>query len=84
MKVKILGSNSLEIEFKDKRYLQSYKSIVASFDRTNFTYTVYPMWDYSRTTAKHVSQWTGYSSKEIRRLIKDGVKFKYEDKEPEL
>lgn len=51
-------------------YLQSYKTIVAKKDGGKIT--LYPKWNYSRTTTKHVSQWLNSSSKEIRDKIKLG------------
>lgn len=45
--------------------------------------TLYPKWDYSRTTAKHVGQWLELSCAEIRTKIKEG-KIKVEEHEPEI
>lgn len=80
MKVNILSNNCCEIKTTKGTYLQSYSTIVAFRDYSGFT--VFPKWDYSRTTARHVSQWIGFSSKEIRKKIKEG-KIKVKD-EPEL
>ena len=81
MHVNILGSNQCEIVTEHGKYLQSYKSIVAKKDYGEIT--LYPKWDYSRTTAKHVGKWLGKSSKEIREKIKQG-EIIVEKYEPEL
>ena len=83
MVVNVLGENKCEIDMENGtgRYLQSYKSIVAK--KCFGEITLYPKWDYSRTTAKHVGQWLGISCKEIREKIKQGD-IKVEQYEPEL
>ena len=81
MHVNVLGANKCEIITENGKYLQSYKAIVA---RKLFgEITLYPKWDYSHTTAKHVGQWLGISCKEIREKIKQGD-IKVEKYEPEL
>ena len=83
MHVNILGENKCEIDMENgnSRYLQSYKSIVAK--KCFGEITLYPKWDYSHTTAKHVGQWLGMSCKEIREKVKQGD-IKVEKYEPEL
>ena len=81
MHVNVLGANKCEIITENGKYLQSYKSIVAK--KCFGEITLYPKWDYSRTTAKHVGQWLGISCKEIREKIKQGD-IKVEKYEPEL
>ena len=81
MHVNILGNNKCELVTENSKYLQSYKSIVAKKHCGEIT--LYPKWDYSRTTAKHVGQWLGISSSEIRAKIKEG-KIKVEEHEPEI
>ena len=83
MHVNILGENKCEIDMENGtgKYFQSYKSIVAK--KCFGEITLYPKWDYSRTTAKHVGQWLEISSKEIREKIKQGD-IKVEKYEPEL
>ena len=81
MHVNVLGANKCEIITEKGKYLQSYKSIVAK--KCFGEITLYPKWDYSRTTAKHVGQWLGMSCKEIREKIKQGD-IKVEKYEPEL
>ena len=81
MHVNVLGANKCEIITENGKYLQSYKSIVAK--KCFGEITLYPKWDYSRTTAKHVGQWLEISSKEIREKIKQGD-IKVEKYEPEL
>ena len=83
MHVNVLGANKCEIDTENGtgKYLQSYKSIVAK--KCFGEITLYPKWDYSRTTAKHVGQWLEISSKEIREKIKQGD-IKVEKYEPKL
>ena len=83
MHVNILGANKYEIDMENGtgKYLQSYKSIVAK--KCFGEITLYPKWDYSRTTAKHVGQWLEIPSKEIREKIKQGD-IKVEKYEPKL
>ena len=70
MKVNILGEHKCEIELNEDYYLQSYKSIVGNKGWGKIT--LYPKWNYSRTTVKHVSQWLGIPAKEIHKRIKEG------------
>ena len=81
MHVNVLGANKCEIITENGKYLQSYKAIVAK--KCFGEITLYPKWDYSHTTAKHVGQWLGISCKEIREKIKQGD-IKVEKYEPEL
>ena len=81
MHVNVLGANKCEIVTEDGKYLQSYKAIVAKKHYGEIT--LYPKWDYSRTTAKHVGQWLGMSCKEIREKIKQ-CEIQVEKYEPEL
>ena len=83
MYVNILGANKCEIVMENGtvKYLQSYKSIVAK--KCFSEITLYPKWDYSSTTAKHVGQWLEMSCKQIREKIKQ-CEIKVEKYEPEL
>ena len=81
MHVNVLGANKCEIITENGKYLQSYKAIVAK--KWFGEITLYPKWDYSCTTAKHVGQWLGISCKEIREKIKQGY-IKVEQYEPEF
>ena len=81
MHVNVLGANKCEIITENGKYLQSYKAIVAK--KCFGEITLYPKWDYSCTTAKHVGQWLGISCKDIREKIKQGD-IKVEKYEPEL
>lgn len=84
MRVNILGEHKCEIlmGYRGGKYLQSYKSIVA-FKDIDGTVTLYPKWNYSRTTAKHVGQWLEISAKEIHKRIKEG-KIKVHFCEPDI
>lgn len=84
MRVEILGEHCCAIHMNDGTYLQSYRSIVAFIPNSGrYDAVVYPKWDYSRTTAKHVGQFLNWSSKEIREKIKRG-EIKYCTEEPDL
>ena len=76
MRVNILGQNKCEIETQSGVYLQSYKSIVA-YRSYNGNIVLYPKWNYSRTTAKHVAQWLRIPAKEIHKRIKDKTIFEH-------
>ena len=65
------GSNYFVIEHDCVRYLQSYQTIVAANDRRGKLW-LGKFWDYSATTAKHVCQYTGYKSTELRKMIANG------------
>ena len=56
----------------DGRLLTSYGTKVAIKNSNGVTLDE-RYWDYSVTTAKHVGQFLGIRSKEIRKLIKDGI-----------
>ena len=68
MHVNILGLNKCEIVTDKGRYLQSYKTVVAFVDNAG-RIVLFPKWNYSRTTTKHVSQFLGIPAKEIRKRI---------------
>lgn len=72
MKVKILGANNCEIRTDKGTFLQSYKVIVAGY--INGTLHLDQKYhNYSKTTSKHITQWTGLSSKERTKGIKEGT-----------
>tara|TARA_R110002012_G_scaffold284758_1_gene475663 strand:+ start:692 stop:1012 length:321 start_codon:yes stop_codon:yes gene_type:complete len=55
--------NQILIETEEAIYLQSYKSIVAKYDKeTKIVFLGYD-WDYSRTTMKYVKKFIGQCSK---------------------
>lgn len=87
--VTILKRNCAEINLGvNGKYLQSYDSIVAfqpyyNFISPEYKAVLYPKWDYSRTTCKHITRWLQMTPDEIRKAIKE-KKIKYEDKEPDL
>lgn len=64
--------NQFSIEDGDNRYLQSYKSLVVMAPCKGKVYGFGENWDYSRTTAKYVARYTGYTTQEIREGIKSG------------
>lgn len=67
--LKQIGSNMIELETKTGKQLYSYSSLVAEYK--NGKLLLYPDYDYSKTTTKHITQWTGKNSKEIQAGIKD-------------
>jgi hypothetical protein len=72
MKIKTyrVGANVTELIINDVSYLQSYNSLVAA--RKDGKLYLGKRWDYSVTTAKHVCQYTGYKSTELRKMIANG------------
>lgn len=83
MYVEQLGNNVCAIHTDKGTYLQSYRSIVAL--KGHGTITLYPKWDFSRTTMKHVTQFLGYCSKELRKFIQTGEHgIQYSETEPSL
>lgn len=69
--VQIIGANQVVIHAEEGDYLQSYQTVVA-LRKGGSGIVLDPKWDCSRTTAKHVAQFLGINSAEIRRLIKIG------------
>lgn len=69
--VEIQRINCCTIKTEDGTYLQSYKSIVA-LRKNDGSIILFPKWNYSRTTAKHVSQFLNIRTKEILQRIKKG------------
>jgi len=41
-------------EKENKIFFQSYKSLIAEYDKTNNTLKLYTDWDYSKTTLRHL------------------------------
>jgi hypothetical protein len=72
-KANILGTNVIELDTDEGVYLQSYRTIVAFRPRGGGVVLDGRHWDYSVTTAKHVSQWLQTTSKDIRKRIADGT-----------
>jgi len=60
-----------EIETKTGKHLYSYRSLVAEYKDGKLL--LYPDYDYSRTTTKHIGKWTGKDSKQIQAGIKAGT-----------
>lgn len=58
-------------ENNGKEYLVSYSTLVA-LKNENGEILLDPMWEYSRTTAKHVGKFLNSSASEIRKNIKCG------------
>ena len=63
--------NQFVIAVGDWEFLQSYQALVARKGPEGLV--LGPNWDYSRTTVRYVTQFTGRSTaKELRREIKAG------------
>ena len=71
--------NQTLIETEEAIYLQSYRSIVAKYDKeTKIVYLGYD-WDYSRTTMKYVKKFIGQCSgagskfaiKDLKRALRE-------------
>ena len=71
MKVTILNANSCEISTEKGTFLQSYNVVVAGYIN-GVLHLDKEYHNYSKTTSKHITQWTGLSSAERTKGIKDG------------
>ena len=65
------AANRFYIEVGDKKYLQSYTTLVASC--VDGRYTLDPDWCCSRTTMYYIKQFTGMDTKTLRKCIEDGT-----------
>ncbi len=63
--------NQFIIEADDGVYFQSYRTMIAKRNNGKLTLTTGAL-DYSRTTSKYLSQFTGMNTAELRKGIKDG------------
>ena len=82
--------NQFKITTKDKIYFQSYKSIVASVDRSTGRVELYKDWDCSNTTRTHLYHFLYenkhrelYNKKQVENAIKKG-EVSYSENEPSL
>jgi hypothetical protein len=64
-------ANQFEISDNDKRFFQSYNSIIVMIDSTG-VYLDEVYWDYSKTTSKYRNQFLGDTTAEIKAKIKSG------------
>ena len=62
--------NQYELQMENGTAFQSYGSLVAVRMHGNLYLTGYH--DYSKTTSKYTTEWTGYSTKERREGLKTG------------
>ena len=83
-------ANQFKITTKDKIYFQSYKSIVASVDRSTGRVELYKDWSYSNTTRTHLYHFLYenkhrelYNKKQVETAIKKG-EVSYSENEPSL
>lgn len=63
--------NYVVTSHKGIRYLTSYRTVVAKINGVYITLD--PMWEYSRTTVKHVNRFLGTNAMETRKHIKSGM-----------
>lgn len=72
----LVNKNQFTIRVKNKIYFQSYESLIACYDFDKKQLTLYPDWDYSNTTRKHLYIFIdNYVKYEINRRLY-GVKSK--------
>ena len=65
--------NQFEITAKDGIYFQSYDSIIVFKDRNDNVFLDEYYYNYSKTTSKYRNQFLNKTTKEIERLIDEGV-----------
>ena len=65
-------ANQFEIYDTDKRYFQSYNSVICLIQSNEKTQLDRKYWDYSRTTTKYLCQFLRETKKEIVAKIKSG------------
>lgn len=65
-------ANQFEIVDGDKRYFQSYDSIIAVIENLKVTLDEY-YWNYSTTTGKYRNIFLGEDRKATEKKIKDGT-----------
>ena len=77
LKVKNMSSNKgnlvlnqFEIYLNNKKYFQSYDTIIACYDNKGLILDTYAT-EYSRTTSKYLTLFTGLYTKELRQKIKN-------------
>ena len=72
-RVRILAMNQMEVVFENGNLLQSYDTVVAA--RVNGKLYFSLAYDYSRTTSKYVTQWSGVDTKKRRKMLDSGEAF---------
>ena len=65
-----LVPNQFEIYLNNKRYFQSYDTIICYYDDKGLVLDTFAT-EYSRTTSKYLTLFTGMFTKELRQKIKD-------------
>ena len=65
-----LVPNQFEIYLNNKRYFQSYNTIIACYDNNGLILDTYAT-EYSRTTSNYLRLFTGMYTAELREKIKD-------------
>lgn len=68
--------NQFEIRFEHGKVFQSYDTPIAV--KCNGDLYLSCNHDYSRTTSKYCTQWTGYSTAERRKMLENGSAYKFD------
>lgn len=66
------GSNRITLVFERGEAMVSYSTLVGAYNRVEGKYYFTDAHDYSVTTAKHVTQWSGISTAERRKGMDSG------------
>ena len=66
-------ANQFVITNNGETFFQSYRSIIAKYGKDGKLVLDSYYWDYSRTTAKYRNQFTGLTTDETKKRIKDGT-----------
>ena len=67
-----LVPNQFEIYLNNKKYFQSYNTLIACYDSKGLILDTYAT-EYSRTTSNYLRLFTGMFTKELRQGIKDKI-----------
>lgn len=71
MKIKQIMNNLFEVQMNDLYYLQSYDSIIALYDKSTGWLTLFPKWDYSKTTKNHLFKWLSTTAPEYYNMLSE-------------
>lgn len=71
MKISQICNNLLQVEMNDLFYLQSYDSIIALYDKSTGCLTLFPKWDFSKTTKNHLFKWLNTTAPEYYDMLSE-------------
>jgi hypothetical protein len=71
MKVETFAPNHTVITNNGKRFFSSYNSVIVCIDENGTMTMDKNKWNFSTTTAKYRNQFTGLTTKETEKQIKD-------------